>query len=179
VSRFDYDDDGERHITARMWEWNLSRALTSAKGQARLKEFKQALLAVPGHRLATDRIATLDGDVCAIGAYAAYKRMQQGQTWAEATADLNQTFHPLSHSIWKDGSEHVYEDEADAWQTQELGMRECGLNATLAWFIGYANDEGEFWALHPEQRWWKAYAWTCERLAELPDPQFRPLRGDA
>jgi hypothetical protein len=170
MSRFDLDDDGERHITPEMWQWNLSRALASAKGQKKLREFRDVLLAVPGHRLIDGKIATLDGEVCAVGAFAAYKRTQRGQTWADATADLNQTFHSVEHFRTSRGdAEMVYEDDANAWQTQELGMRECGLNSTMAWFLGYANDEGQFVARTPEKRWQRAYIWVCRQLGEPPD----------
>jgi hypothetical protein len=164
MSRFEYDDDGEPHITWQMWQWNLDRALVSDKGQAKLREFREALLAVPGHRLVSDQIATLEGDVCAIGAFAAYKRTLKGQPWAEATADLNQEFHPVSDATWRRHSGR-WEVETDGFATQELGMRECGLNSTLAWHLGQQNDE-DFGHMSPEHRWQRTYDWVCEQLAD-------------
>lgn len=166
VSRFDIDDDGEQQISWEMWQWNLSRALASTKGQARLREFRDALLAVPGHRLVRSSIATPDGDVCAIGAFAAHKRTQRGSTWAEATADLNQTYHPVQSRTKRDGSQYEFVEEADAWQTQDVGVRECGLNRTLAWHLGYQNDESFYGARTPEQLWQATYDWVCKQLGE-------------
>jgi hypothetical protein len=167
VSRFDIDDDGEG-IPWALWHHNLTRALASGKGKAALHEFRDALLAVPGHRLIRDRIADLDGDVCAIGAFAAYKRVQKGVTWAEATADLNQEFHPVFEPFrGRDGllyGENWSDSETDASTTQHLGMAECGLNSTLAWFLGYQNDEGDFRGRSPEEQWQNAYDWVSAQL---------------
>lgn len=159
MSRFDFDDDGERHITWQMWQWNLTRALHSKNGHEKLREFRDALMAVPGHRLVRDKVATIEGEVCAIGAFAAFKQTQNGKSWAEATADLNQRLHPVSE-WW------VGEDETDAWSTQYVGIRECGLNATLAWQLAYQNDEEFVAAGTPEELWQATYDWVRDRLAE-------------
>jgi hypothetical protein len=172
MSRFDFDgDDGDRSITWGMWMHNVRRSLASKKGQERLREFKAALEAVPGHRLVDDWIADMEGDVCAIGALAAYKRVQEtGKPWAEVTADLNQQFHPILEPF-NTRSGQVIElfaepERTDAWETQRLGMQECGLNRTLAWYLAYQNDEGDFYAAGPEERWQNAYEWVCKQLGE-------------
>lgn len=160
MSRFDFDDD-EHAISWEMVQWNLSRHIGTARGQAKLHEFREALLAVPGHRLISSNLATEEGDVCAIGAFAAYKRSLQGKDWGEAVQEVRALYQPPSKWGWA--------DEVDAFTTQDAGVRECGLNRTLAWMLAYMNDE-DFGGLKPEARWQRMYDWVSERLVELKVP---------
>lgn len=157
MSRFDFDDNGDPRITWEMMAWNLRRHIATAKGQAKLREFRDALLAMPARRLISSDLATKDGDVCAIGAFAAYRRMQNGKDWHGAVEAVRELYQPTT--IWG------WDAEADAFTTQDAGVRECGLNRTLAWTLGYMNDE-DFGGLLPEQRWQRMYAWVCGRLSE-------------
>lgn len=156
MSRFDFDDDGNDHqITWEMMQWNLDRHLKSAKGQAKLREFRAALLAVPDRRLIDGDLAW-QSDVCAIGAYAAYKRMQQGLDWPTAVQAIRDQYQP-DMPPW--GPPVI-----DAYETQDIGIRECGLNRTLAWMLAYRNDE-TLSERTPEQRWQDMYDWACKKLA--------------
>ena len=157
MSRFDYDDDGDHVITWEMIQWNLKRHIASPKGQAKLREFRDALLAIPGRRL-IDGALVNEGDVCAIGAFAAYKRVQQGLDWPAAVEAIRDLYQPKTHWGWL--------EDSDAYTTQDAGVRECGLTRTLAWQLAWQNDE-TLDRLTPEQRWQAMYDWTCKQIREV------------
>lgn len=159
MSRFDFDyAPGEGHqITWEMTEYNLKRHLATEKGKAKLREFRDALLAMPDHRLITSNLATKEGEVCAIGAYAAYKRVQQGTDWPHAVELIRELYQPDSQWGWQ--------IEIDAFETQDVGVRECGLTRTLAWLLAYQNDE-TYGYDSPEDRWQKTLAWVSRQLGE-------------
>jgi hypothetical protein len=147
-------------MPAVFWQIDLQRALTSGRGQRILLEIEAALLVMPEHRLIADQIAHVvdwneDGDpletprvigVCAVGAYAAHKRVAEGKTWTQAVADLSE--------------EYPY--EVDCYETQELGQS-LGLARTVAWELARINDE-TFGHLAPEDRYAAVLAWVRERI---------------
>lgn len=156
MSRFDYDDDGDPAITWEMIQWNLKRHLASPKGQSKLREFRDALVAMPVHRLIDGDLAS-HGDVCAIGAFAAYKRTQQGSDWQTAVQAIHDEYQPdtLPGGPWS----------VDALETMDVGVRECGLTRTLAWQLAWQNDES-FDHQTPERRWQAMYDWTCKHIRD-------------
>jgi hypothetical protein len=50
------------------------RSIKSKKGQAALRELEQALLALPSKRLIAHELEDAEGEVCAIGALAKYRK---------------------------------------------------------------------------------------------------------
>jgi hypothetical protein len=155
VSRF--GDDGDGDLPAVFWQIDLHRALTSGRGQRILRDIKAGLLAMPERRLVESHIvqegAWRDDDsreiegVCAVGAYAAWLKVQAGATWANAFADLADR----------------WGGEQDAhWNTVQLG-RSLGLARTVAYELAYVNDE-YFGGMAPEDRWHAVLDWVRAQL---------------
>ena len=69
MGRADESDDA---MPYGLWLGAVARATNSKRGQQTLRDLEQALLAIPDKRLAYEHVAH-EGDVCAVGAYAAYK----------------------------------------------------------------------------------------------------------
>jgi len=56
-----------------LWEANCRRSISGCKGQTALRELEAALLALPTKRLIRGYLES-NGDVCAVGALARYKK---------------------------------------------------------------------------------------------------------
>lgn len=160
MSRF--SDEGSDY-PAHWWSIDLERALTSGRGKRILADIEQALLALPEHRLIDGSIVRYDedeghGDVCAVGAYAAWQQVKVGKTWAEAMEALAER----------------WSGESDEWETQALGMK-VGMARTVAWQLAFENDGG-YWEYQPtriepfqdERRWWRVLNWVRECLHGEP-----------
>jgi hypothetical protein len=142
VSRF-WDDGDDGDYPQHWWQIDLNRALTSGRGKRLLQEVEDALLAMPKRELIEgwivrawrdDDDAIEEGQVCAVGAFAAYRKVREGKTWTEALDELDERW----------GGE-----QDDEWNTQALG-RSLGLARTVAWYLAWINDgfEGD-----PKGRW--------------------------
>lgn len=155
MSRYCNDSDSE--YPSHWWQTDLERALTSGRGQRILREIETALRAMPERRLISDAIVEWDEDeqagaVCAVGAYAAFKQVQAGKSWADSFAMLAER-----HS-----------GDADEWQTEWLG-RSVGLARTVAWYLGWLNDE-RFGHLKPRQRWRAMLRWVRSEIKPVAVP---------
>ncbi len=176
MSRFE-DYDCDTAVPPEFWEANVRRALKGRRGRKALAELRDALMALPEHRLiegalctagAQDRMAQLtDGPwgrnwareelaehvtsqgegVCAIGAYLWYRKVKGGEDPAEAFASL-----PT-----------LLDTDSDPVETALLGKK-AGLTFTLAWELASRNDE-TYDALTPEERWTAFVAWINKELA--------------
>lgn len=177
VSRFeDYDCDS--NLPAALWEANVRRSLKGRRGRRALAELREALMALPEHRLiegalctvgATQRIPEMPDSpwgtnwarvelayhvsrqgegVCANGAYAWYQKVKAGMDPAEAFASL-----PV-----------LLESDSDPVDTALLGKR-AGLTFTFAWELAIRNDE-TFEDMTPEERHAAFIAWIDRELAE-------------
>lgn len=195
MSRFSDDsDDPEDGRTWEMLEQTANNALRSKRGKAALTELREALLALPERKLCTGALAT-KGMVCAVGSYIAKKDAEaSGITVAEAVAKLADLRDqerrelalqrrgyllsrtrglPAEAPITDEEFEDGYQDTEDSDRTASAGER-AGLTYSLAWQIGYANDElyggvnliGRRFT--DEERWGKMLAWVDEKLALPP-----------
>ncbi len=191
MSRFNTDYDEYDPLASGRWEGNVRRAIKGRKGQAALRDLRDALLTMPERRLIAGEFATPDGEVCTVGCLVAYKRAQtKGVPFQVAAAELadegsrpfsDYTYNPESGRWerqqegrrWPSGETYTYtvdrdEDDEDdpAGETADRGM-EAGLVRTLAWEMGFLNDE--MWDRHtPEQRWAACLKWVEAQL--IPSP---------
>lgn len=174
MSRFqDYEYDGERTISWEMWQHNVDLALSGQRGRQALTDLREALLALPDHRLISralctvgktadaqpgqwnyqdvaDLLAEQGEGVCAVGAYVWWRKVKGGMDPERAFAAT-----PL-----------LPDTDSDQWETAEEGKR-AGLRVTLAFHLAHLNDET--WAgLLPEQRWTACLEWIDQTLAHPP-----------
>jgi len=145
MSRFDSGGDSYSNYCF-LWESRVLRVIEGKRGQRVMREFAEALLALPQRRLIAGNISTPQGEVCAIGAYAKAKGVNLNR---ESASLDDETL------VGWEGSES---------ETAELG-ESLGMTYTLAWEIGSKNDE-EF-AAHrytPEKRWEAMYRWAVSQV---------------
>jgi hypothetical protein len=154
-----YSGEYEGDYPAHWWWIDLERALTSGRGQRLLREVEESLRALPKRELIAGEIVRADktddddrvieGSVCAVGAFALYRLMQQGATREEALDELYD----------------FYGGVADEWTTERLG-RKCGLARTVAWELGRVNDD-DFVHLKPRQRWRAVLKWVRNQQMKI------------
>jgi hypothetical protein len=170
---FDEEFPGQMNLL----EQAAHRALRGKRGRQALADLREALLALPDHRLIagalstyglveraeqenegryidTFRLAEAEGKVeeqgigvCAVGAYAWHKLVKSGMTPDEAFDQLPNL--------------PDYDSSMD--ETAYFGTK-YGLTMSLAWTLADINDEtmGE---ATPEQRWERYIAWIDKELA--------------
>lgn len=197
MSRFsDYDDfegEPEQILAMGRWERNARAVLKSKRGRKALAELREALMALPEHRL-------IEGAVCTVGAAERHQRLidQEEACWAQLdpkwrppTPDGLYVTEQLDHLVARDG-EGVCAVGAYAWyrkvkagmdpaeafaslpdlaeegsnalgETADLGEA-AGMTYTLAWELAYKNDE-TFSRAAPEQRWQHFVDWIDRQLA--------------
>ena len=163
-----YCNDGESDMPAVFWHIDLQRALTSGRGQRILRDILDGLIAMPEWRLVygevieragwdDDEDEPIPGTACAVGAYAAWQLVKAGRTWEEAI-----------RALAADG----WIGEHDEWDTEHLG-RSAGLARTVAWTLGWLNDE-KFGDLTPEERWHAVFGWVWQQVRVAPMPVASP-----
>lgn len=176
MSRFndEYDDYPDYPNAGDLWHANAQRALKGKKGRKALAEMREALMALPEHRLIEGAMCTVgrrreptDQDwhqqdlnaniadqgegVCAIGAFLWHRKVKAGATPEEAFDSL-----PTLLGVDGDGD----------WQTANQG-KAAGLTFTLAWSLAQRNDL-TYAGKTPEERFEAFVAWIDEQLAEEP-----------
>lgn len=158
MSRFnccDYDGEGP---PPEFWQQAVRNAIRGRKGQAILRELREALLALPQPRLISGSVA-YEGEVCAIGALAA-SRLTKGPI------KLTEWF--VSTGSREIGSLEELEERFGNWIDDEIGTVELGmsmgLTRALAWGISYENDEGTWNTETPEQKYQRVLAWVDREL---------------
>lgn len=149
MSRFSVDGaEPEGPNTLGLWESAFARAVRGPRGQRLLRELEAALLAMPDRRLAEGAIAR-DGMVCAVGAYVAMRRVNEGASWGQAIAALE--------AERGDGEDD--DDLAAMWLGESLGMAR-----TIAWELAFANDES-YGGMMPEARHAAILRWVRRHIA--------------
>ncbi len=149
-------DDGDGDLPAVFLEVDLRRRLTSGRGQRILRDVLDGLIAMPEWRLIEGWIArspeeeTGVGEVCAVGAYAAWQRVKRGESWIEAIDVLTERW----------GGE-----QDDAWNTEMLG-RQAGLAKAVAIELAWLNDE-QLSGLSPEDRWHAVVGWVWQQIIPM------------
>jgi hypothetical protein len=143
MSRFYTDEPGD--YPSHWFEQDLERRIASRNGQRALRDFRDALEAMPKRELVHGAIVTSAGGACAVGVYALAKGL-----------DLSQYMDAV-------------EEYGDV-TTIEIGRR-AGLAKALAIQIGYMNDE---WFPAPNriggrgysdaQRWDGIHKWVVAHI---------------
>jgi hypothetical protein len=179
MSRFEeWDgDDDERHLSV-MWMGRAKMALHSKRGRAALLDLREALLALPEHRLIESALCrpkieddqVVGGEVCVIGAYLWHQKVKAGLDPAAAFAEL-----PTLEVSADD--DYVDWDEQPGYQTAKAG-EQAGLTFTLAYELASHNDDGISVAATPEQRWRDMVAYVDRLLAApaITRPAPKPKR---
>ena len=142
----DYGDDFPGQLN--LYRANVERSIRSKAGQARLRELRDALLALPVKALEANTFAdgTVDAPkVCALGA------------WALARTGDPQSAHKM---VPTDADDH---DTYDA-------LKSHGWPKLVVLESIFVNDEGNYWRSEtPEQRYARVLAWVEGQI-------FKPSR---
>lgn len=182
MSRFDWDGDGPEYNNAGdLWWANIERALSGRRGQSALADLEEALLALPEPVLIEGHLAEA-GQVCAVGALIAHKRVLKGDKLADVLAELEgnasctcghgRESHEhgtgscsaqrsySDNSCWCEGwDRETDEDEyGSGYVTANAGVS-VGLTYALAWRLAYLNDE-DCAGLAPPERYQRVLAWV-------------------
>lgn len=194
MARF-HDDwyDGEEfpNQTA-LWNANIDRAIKGRKGQAVLRDLREALLELPQPKLINGYIAA-GQDVCAVGALVVHRRVSKGEAREQVLQELETLIKPYcecghprdlhedgdgyckyvsgntSKGCWNQCEKFRLDpeemgDDFGGDVTARLGVR-AGVSYSLAWRLASLNDE-TFRNATPEERWQKMMGWIDENLQE-------------
>jgi hypothetical protein len=139
MSRSNYSDEcGHMEL----YRGNVERSIKSRRGQERLRELKEALLALPAKALQADVFVGLaPGEVCALGAWA------------------------LAHAAnTEEAAAMVPRDADDFVMARALEGR--GWPKLLVWEAVYINDEANWGEETPEHRYARILAWVEENIVQ-------------
>lgn len=74
MSRHGYtEDEGDDPLEMGRWRGRVASTIRSKRGQAFLREVSAALDAIPGKRLISEELKTVDGEFCTLGAVGAVR----------------------------------------------------------------------------------------------------------
>lgn len=192
MSRISYNEDEDYPGQFALWRGNLARSLASKKGQAALRDLRDALLALPTKRLIPYHIAR-NGEVCATGALVAHRMVSLGQareaalraleddsiTCAREFCGHNRRAHQPGCGpcetyagkgwtwvkpceVWVEPSDE-YGEEDDEQGDTEAAATKVGVPKMVAWRIIELNDI-ELETVTPEQRYERVLAWAQRGL---------------
>jgi len=200
MSRFiEYDDDGEyATLNYGRWEHNARVALKGKRGRQALRDLREALLALPEHRLIESAMCTVGGIAQRVPPLAEDELAGYAGTPAiwhpelEERAALTRLIEEQGTGVCAIGA-YIWHrkvkngmapgeafaslptlpgDDPDARdplaETAFLGQ-EAGLTFTLAWELAYKNDE-TYRQITPEERWVRFMDWIDTELAEPVTP---------
>lgn len=136
-----------------LWDNAVNRATYSKRGQIVLRELEAALLALPEPRLIEGLLCDGSG-VCAVGAIAAYRKVQGGLSWEDAFKALDE-----SDQYDAEGGDFPSLDSTAQQASDTLKMA-----FSLAWSMAYTNDE-LLGHMTSEGRYERMLAWVRARLA--------------
>lgn len=142
MSRSGYDDDygSDDQWALIMWRGAVASATKGKRGQALLREMRDALDAMPVKALVADDLVTPAGEVCALGAVA----VRRGMTVVDAKG--MQVLDP---------------------EDREAVAKAFGIAEALAAEIAYMNDDGLYCATNAE-RWTRMRKWVEEQILKEP-----------
>lgn len=149
MTRFEGDGDEEFPGQWWLWEGNMRRCFSGKAGQAKLREIREALLALPQKRLIRGRLADENGDVCTVGAIALHRRVKDGQEPDVAIAELAKIV-PQEMVEW------------DSWEVERMTLAvgaDCGIKAPMVTEIAFHNDVWERRET-PEECYSRILAWV-------------------
>lgn len=192
MSRFgEYDGDGDDEFNGNggyMWAKRAELALSGRRGRKALAELREALLALPEHKLIAEAL-------CTVGTRAKAEAMpERVPSWfGDGTMRENYTRQDLIEFVDRQGEgvcavgAYIWHQRVKAGATPEEAFaaltmasvedegaettaergRDSGLTFTLAWELAYRNDEMMANAT-PEQRWAGFIAFIDKELAKPP-----------
>ena len=178
MSRYGDDADYDNSFPNEnaLWHANAERALKGKRGRRALRDLREALMALPEHRLIEGALCTVNPEkrlawlaegtwarrglaehfeeggapgVCAVGALLWHRKVKAGMDPAEAFDSL-----PTLPD-----SDYGLDD------TARLAVKDAGLVFSLAWNLAYRNDE-TYEAVTPEERYAAFLEWIDAELAE-------------
>jgi hypothetical protein len=188
MSRFWDDGDGGENFPgeAALWEANYERALRGKRGRQVLAELREALMALPEHRLIEGALCTVGATAEAADEDAEWTRTRPPPGWSlrsPLASSLRDAFDGqgegvcgggalLWHRAVKAGATpeeafaqlpRMLASDHDLGETASL-LEAAGVAYVLAWQLVYRNDETFRWKT-PEQRHAAFIAWIDEQLA--------------
>lgn len=144
-----------------LWWANVQRAIKGKKGQKVLVELRSALQALPKPELIEGALCTFERDeddayvvtqkgegVCAVGAYAWYKKVQSGM-------DPQAAFESLPT---------LDDENSEMFETAEYATS-LGMTFSLASEIAYRNDE-TYGTLSPTERYSTFMTWLDKAIID-------------
>jgi hypothetical protein len=154
-----FEGDGDEQFPGQWWLWeaNLERHFSGKAGQAKLRELREALLALPEKRLIETRLADENGNVCALGALAVHHHVSQG-------ADRVKVLAEMAEAVPDEGG------WVDSWEAEEHTRSEaerCGCKLPLIVTVAYENDFGPSLKETPEERYERMLGWVEKRILEV------------
>jgi hypothetical protein len=195
VSRYiegDFDDENWALDMGR-WQHNSRAVLKGKRGQKALRELREALMALPEHRLIEGAVCTVGAEQRHAGHVAEAVRSWERQDpqwrgkgpWMDEVEEFDRQVQRSGEGVCAVGALLWHRkvkagaDPAEAFatlpdlpdegsdglhETAKLAKQEAGLVYTLAWELAYRNDE-TFAKKTPEERWEAFVAWIDEQLA--------------
>lgn len=162
--RDDYGDDYPGQLE--LYRANVARSIRGKAGQARLRELREALLALPEKRLADDLFAPATGEACALGVWAK-RHMPDAEAVQKFDGDDDDTARLLKPFGWpnlvvrdlvyiNDCESYIYEEHA----APHRNPRDYNYRST--WPIYRARPETD------EERYARVLAWVTEHIAQEP-----------
>lgn len=143
MSRGDCSDMDEFPGQLELYRANTDRAISGKRGQKFLRELRDALLILPQKRLIVADFSN-GGEVCALGALAVKRRLDEGKTRDDALEEV-------AHEFNEQETEYV-----------ASGLGTC---FNLAWEIMYLNDDPDrFGRMTQEERYNAMLGWVESAL---------------
>jgi hypothetical protein len=144
MSRSGYHDDLDHWALIR-WRGAVASAIRGKRGQAILKELEAALVALPEKKLCKNDFADPESEtVCALGAVALKRKIEQGKDRTSAFKEIAQEF-------------------PEGCEAEEVAG-DFDIADALAKEITYINDEWGPWGCTPEQRYEEVLKWVREQI---------------
>ena len=147
MSRSGYSDDCDGWELIR-WRGAVESAIRGKRGQAFLRELEAALVALPKKRLCYHDFASPDGEVCALGALAVKREIDDGASRAEALESVSTQF-------------------PEGMEAEDAGYK-LGIAHALAAEITHMNDDCYGYENNTveeqKQRYKRMLAWVRERI---------------
>jgi hypothetical protein len=166
VSRSCYSDDYGDDFPGQLelYRANVARSIAGARGQARLRELRDALLAMPEKKLAAALFAPPSGEACALGAWAK-RHVQDADAVAHFDGDDNDTAELLKGYGWPRlvVMDLVYENDRDryVYEHHEGPHRLASAYSYKSeWPVLRARPETD------EERYQRVLAWVTEHITE-------------
>lgn len=161
MSRSGYTDDCDDNWRLIMWRGAVNSALRGKRGQAFLREALAALDALPEKALASESLATADGEFCTLGAVGRLRGIDMAALDPEDYTEVAKAF-GISEAMAR---EIVYENDeiVDEWDFVEVEI--CG-PMRIRW---------PDWGRHKrsvrvpakgaaQRRWWHMRNWVQQHI---------------